>query len=127
MLDFLHLLKGTVDGGFIAEKRVGDVEVALLFGTNRRHAIQRTLIAAIVRPAGAGLQARDVPLSHGVRVFPQGKDRQLLDIEAQTDAKVTGRIMQNGQCLAVFIPVRHYIEDRLVVIARRWLVGSGNR
>ena len=36
MLDFLHLLKGTVSGGFIAEKRVGNVEVALLFGTNRR-------------------------------------------------------------------------------------------
>jgi len=27
VLNFLHLLQGTVDGGFIGQKRVGDVEV----------------------------------------------------------------------------------------------------
>ena len=53
MLDFLHLLQGTVDGGFIAEKHVFEVEVALIFVTNSRHAIQRTLIAAVVGPDDA--------------------------------------------------------------------------
>ena len=30
MLDFLYLLQGIVDGGFISQERVGDVELALL-------------------------------------------------------------------------------------------------
>ena len=31
--------------------------------------------------------------------------------------------MQDGQRVAVVIPVWHYVEDCLVVVARRWLVG----
>jgi len=70
VLDLLDLLQGAVDGGFIGQKRVGDIEVALLFGTNRRYAVQRTLIAAVIGSAGAGFQARDISLPHSVGVFP---------------------------------------------------------
>ena len=31
--------------------------------------------------------------------------------------------MQDGQRVAVVIPVWHYVEDCLVVVASRWLVG----
>ena len=43
--------------------------MALLFGTNRRYAVQRTLIAAVIGPAGAGFQARDISLPHRLRAI----------------------------------------------------------
>ena len=45
VLDALDLLQGLIDGGFVGQQGVGDIEVAFLFGTNGRHAIQRALIA----------------------------------------------------------------------------------
>jgi hypothetical protein len=74
---------------------VGDIELALLFGANGRHAVQRALITAVVGKAGARFQTGDVPLAQSVGVFPQGEDRQLLDIVTQTDAQITGCVMQH--------------------------------
>jgi hypothetical protein len=89
VLDFLHFLQRAVDGGFVGQKCVGDVEVALFFGADRWHPVQGALIAPVVGPAGARFQASDVALSHGVGIFPQRKDRQLLDVEAQAYAELT--------------------------------------
>lgn len=44
MLDALDLLQGFIDGRFVGQQGVGDIEVAFLFGANGRHAIQRALL-----------------------------------------------------------------------------------
>jgi len=103
VLDALDLLQGLVDGSFVGQQGISDVELAFLFGGNGRHAVQRALITAVVGEAGARFQTGDVPLAQSVGVFPQGEDRQFLDIVTQTDAQITGCVMQHRECLAVFI------------------------
>src|SRR5262245_16869372 len=115
MLYFLDLLEAIVDGSFVGQERVGDIEMALLFGANRRYSVQRTLIATVIGPAGAGFQSRDVSLPHSVGVLPQGEDRQLLDIEAQADAEFTGCVMEESEGLSVLVSVRYEIINRLVL------------
>jgi hypothetical protein len=44
VLDALDLLQGFIDGRFVGQQGVGDIEVAFLFGANGRHAIQRALL-----------------------------------------------------------------------------------
>src|SRR5262249_2309472 len=123
VLDFLDLLEAIVDASFVGQERVGDIEMALLFGANRRYSVQRTLIATVIGPAGAGFQSRDVSLPHSVGVLPQGEDRQLLDIETQADAEFTGCVMQDSERLSVFVSVRYEIVDSLVIVASRLAVG----
>src|SRR6516165_4201368 len=97
--------------------------MALLFGADGRYKVQRTLVAAVIGPTGAGFQPRDVSLPHSVGVFPQGEDRQLLDVEAQANAEFTSCVMQDSKRLAVFVSVRYDIVDSLVIIACRLAVG----
>ncbi len=59
VLDALDLLQGLVDGGFVGQQGIGDVELAFLFGGNGRHAVQRALITAVVGKAGARFPARE--------------------------------------------------------------------
>ena len=59
LLDALDLLQGLVDCGFVGQQGVGDIELALLFGANGRHAVQRALITAVVGKAGARFPARE--------------------------------------------------------------------
>jgi len=96
VLDGLYPLQRLVDRRFVWQKGVGNVEAALLFRPNSRHAIQRTLIATVVGPAGTRFQARDVSLPHGVCVFPQREHGQLLNVKTQADPKVAGCVMQDG-------------------------------
>jgi hypothetical protein len=72
VLDALDLLQGLVDGGFVGQQGIGDVELAFLFGGNGRHPVQRALITAVVGKAGARFQTGDVSLAQSVGVFPQG-------------------------------------------------------
>ena len=60
MKDALDLLKRFVDGRFVGQQGICDVEVALFFRTNRRSSIQGALITSVIGKAGAGFQARDV-------------------------------------------------------------------
>ena len=72
--DALDLLKRFVDGRFVGQQGVCDVEVALFFRTNRRYSIQGALITSVIGKAGAGFQARDVSLNRRISVLPQGED-----------------------------------------------------
>ena len=51
VLDALDLLQGLVDGSFVGQQGISDVELAFLFGGNGRHAVQRAWITAVVGKA----------------------------------------------------------------------------
>src|SRR6516164_4301457 len=80
--------------------------------------MQRTLIATVKREARSRLQSGDIPLAQGIGVLPQGKDRQLLQIEVKANPLGTASVVQHGESLALFVSVRHNIVDRFVVIPR---------
>ena len=102
-LNLGHALQGVIHSALVRQQSVADLELLAGLWRNGRHQIQRTLIAAVVGKTGARLKACDIALPLGIGVFPQGKDRQLLRVEANRDTKAAGLVVQNGQGFAFVV------------------------
>ncbi|CRM72230.1 hypothetical protein [Pseudomonas sp. 58 R 3] len=95
----------------------------MFLGPNCRNQVQWPLVTAVVGKTCPWLQPRDIALALGIGVFPQGKHRQCLGIEADRNAQAAGLVMQHGQRIALGIGIRHHVVHRFVVVLGRCAVG----